>query len=56
MVAGLRESPLTFQAITIWRDELNAGKVCLRDIVDLDATHAGPDAEPMPPVIAPTAN
>ena len=45
MIAGLCESPLTFQAIIIWRDELNAGTVFLRDIIDLDATHAGPDAE-----------
>jgi RNA polymerase primary sigma factor len=54
MIAGLCESPLTFQAITIWRDELNAGKVFLRDIIDLDATYAGPDAKAMPaPVIGP---
>ena len=45
MIAGLCESPLTFQAIIIWRDELNEGKVLLRDIVDLDATLAGPDAK-----------
>ena len=45
MVAGLCESPLTFQAIIIWRDELNDGKVFLRDIIDLDATYAGPDAK-----------
>jgi RNA polymerase primary sigma factor len=45
MIAGLCESPLTFQAIVIWRDELNEGTVFLRDIIDLDATHAGPDAE-----------
>ena len=37
MIAGLCESPLTFQAIVIWRDELNDGKVLLRDIIDLDA-------------------
>ena len=37
MIAGLCESPLTFQAIVIWRDELNEGKVLLRDIIDLDA-------------------
>ena len=30
MIAGLCESPLTFQAIIIWRDELNDGKVLLR--------------------------
>src|ERR1700751_1080685 len=52
MIAGLCESPLTFQAIIIWRDELNDGKVLLRDIIDLDATYAGPDAKAMPaPVI-----
>ena len=38
MITGLCESPLTFQAIIIWRDELNDGKVLLRDIIDLDAT------------------
>ena len=46
MIAGLCESPLTFQAIIIWRDELNNGKVFLRDIIDLEATYAGPDAKP----------
>jgi RNA polymerase primary sigma factor len=45
MIAGLCESPLTFQAIIIWRDELNDGKLFLRDIIDLDATYAGPDAK-----------
>src|SRR6201989_3136218 len=54
MIAGLCESPLTFQAIIIWRDELNEGKVFLRDIIDLDATYAGPDVKIMPaPVIIP---
>ena len=49
MIAGLCESPLTFQAIIIWRDELNDGKVFLRDIIDLEATYAGPDAKlPVP--------
>src|SRR5205807_4191076 len=43
MIAGLCESPLTFQAIIIWRDELNEGKVFLRDIIDLEATYAGPE-------------
>ena len=45
MIAGLCESPLTFQAVIIWRDELNEGKVFLRDIIDLEATYAGPDAK-----------
>src|SRR6202167_5173649 len=54
MIAGLCESPLTFQAIIIWRDELNEGKVLLREIIDLEATYAGPDAKAMPaPVIGP---
>jgi RNA polymerase primary sigma factor len=48
MIAGFCESPLTFQAIIIWREELNEGKVFLRDIIDLDATYAGPDAKAMP--------
>ena len=48
MIAGLCESPLTFQAIIIWRDELNDGKVLLRDIIDLDATYASPDAKALP--------
>ncbi|SEO60438.1 RNA polymerase, sigma 70 subunit, RpoD [Methylobacterium sp. ap11] len=43
MIAGLCESPLTFQAIIIWRDELVDGRVLLRDIIDLEATYAGPD-------------
>jgi RNA polymerase primary sigma factor len=54
MISGLCESPLTFQAIIIWRDELNEGKVFLRDIIDLEATYAGPDAKQMtPPAIGP---
>src|SRR5437867_8122248 len=54
MIAGLCESPLTFQAIIIWRDELNEGKVFLHDIIDLEATYAGPDAKAMPaPTIGP---
>ena len=54
MIAGLCESPLTFQSIIVWRDELNDGKVLLRDIIDLDATFGGPDAKPLlPPQISP---
>ena len=54
MIVGLCESSLTFRAIIIWRDELNEGKVFLRDIIDLEATYAGPDAKAMPaPVIGP---
>ncbi|WP_075222177.1 RNA polymerase sigma factor RpoD [Acuticoccus yangtzensis] len=45
MIAGLCESPLTFQAIIIWRDELVEGKVLLRDIIDLEATYADPEGK-----------
>ncbi|MBQ0816463.1 MAG: RNA polymerase sigma factor RpoD [Methyloceanibacter sp.] len=48
MIAGLCESPLTFQAIIIWRDELNEGRILLRDIIDLEATYQGPDAKTQP--------
>jgi len=51
MIAGLCESPLTFQAVTIWRDELKEGKVFLRDIIDLEATYAGPDANAVPAAV-----
>src|SRR6185437_1754130 len=51
MIAGLCESPLTFQAIIIWRDELNEGKIFLRDIIDLEATYAGPDARANPGIV-----
>ena len=51
MIAGLCESPLTFQAIIIWRDELNDGKILLRDIIDLEATYEGPEAK-APPAVA----
>jgi RNA polymerase primary sigma factor len=59
MIAGLCESPLTFQAIVIWRDELNDGKVFLRDIIDIEATYFGLHAEAIsagvPGVVAPPA-
>ncbi len=55
MIAGLCESPLTFQAVIIWRDELNNGKVFLRDVIDLEATYAGPDAKAMPALSVPAA-
>jgi RNA polymerase primary sigma factor len=53
MISGLCESPLTFQAVIIWRDELNEGKVFLRDIIDLEATYAGPDAKQMQTPLGP---
>ncbi|MEI9931164.1 MAG: hypothetical protein WDM89_11625 [Rhizomicrobium sp.] len=46
MIGALCESPLTFEALTVWRDELNEGKVLLRDIIDLEATYgAGPEGQ-----------
>jgi RNA polymerase primary sigma factor len=41
MIGALCESPLTFEALTVWRDELNEGKVLLRDIIDLEAMYGG---------------
>ncbi|MEL7397930.1 MAG: sigma-70 family RNA polymerase sigma factor, partial [Pseudomonadota bacterium] len=41
MIAGLCESPLTFQAITIWRDELVGEDILLRDVIDLETTFSG---------------
>ncbi|WP_298846301.1 RNA polymerase sigma factor RpoD [uncultured Ruegeria sp.] len=38
MIAGLCESPLTFQAITIWHDELLSEDILLRDVIDLETT------------------
>jgi RNA polymerase primary sigma factor len=51
MIEGLCESPLTFQAIIIWRDQLAQGEILLRDIIDLEATYAGPDAKQAAPEI-----
>src|SRR5215217_1632444 len=51
MIEGLCESPLTFQAIIIWRDQLAEGEILLRDIIDLEATYAGPDAKQAAPEI-----
>jgi len=45
MIRGLCESPLTFEAIMVWRDELQEGQVLLRDIIDLDATYGGQQGE-----------
>ena len=71
MIAGLCESPLTFQAITIWRDELLDEAIMLRDVIDLETTFSGqmehddvesvlsglktPPVAPAPPAAAPAA-
>ena len=57
MISGLCESPLTFQAITIWRDELLSEDILLRDVIDLETTfghHMG--EEEVPPVVAPVVS
>ncbi len=41
MIGALCEGPLTFEALTVWRDELNEGKALLRDIIDLEAMYGG---------------
>jgi RNA polymerase primary sigma factor len=57
MIAGLCESPLTFQAITIWRDELLAEEILLRDVIDLETTFGNQlgDGEAEEPVVQPEA-
>ena len=46
MISGLCESPLTFRAIISWHEALKAGRMYLRDIVDLEATQGGPKDVP----------
>ena len=54
MISGLCESPLTFQAITIWRDELLEEEIMLRDVIDLETTFgASMDDDDNEQVIAP---
>ena len=45
MISGICESPLTIRAIIEWRDMLVEGTVLLRDIIDLDATYGGMEAD-----------
>jgi RNA polymerase primary sigma factor len=59
MIAGLCESPLTFQAITIWRDELLSEDILLRDVIDLETTFGdqmGEDEEEQQTPVAEAAN
>ncbi|CBI76035.1 RNA polymerase sigma factor [Bartonella clarridgeiae 73] len=48
MISGLCESPLTFQALIIWREELKEQRILLREIIDLEMTYAGPEAKQAP--------
>ena len=59
MIGGLCESPLTFKAIISWHDQLKAGRMLLRDIIDLEATQGAgapaPDGSVAPDPAAPMA-
>lgn len=48
MISGICESPLTIRAIINWHDDLVDGRILLRDVIDLEATFAGPDAQAAP--------
>ncbi|WP_292289583.1 RNA polymerase sigma factor RpoD [Marivita sp.] len=57
MIAGLCESPLTFQAITIWREELLSEDILLRDVIDLETTFGnqlGDEEDVAAPVVTET--
>ncbi|NDW52535.1 RNA polymerase sigma factor RpoD [Aliiroseovarius sp. PrR006] len=56
MIAGLCESPLTFQAITIWREELLNEDILLRDVIDLDATFGNQLDDDEEEEVTPAAN
>lgn len=49
MIRGLCESALTFEAIMIWREELESGRILLREIIDLEGTYGGGPSEGPPP-------
>src|SRR4028119_589098 len=51
-MAGRARGPIPCQSIIIGRDELGEGRVLLRDIIDLEATYAGPDGKGAPKVDA----
>jgi RNA polymerase primary sigma factor len=56
MIAGLCESPLTFRAMLIWRDELNDGRTLLRDLIDVEATCTRTSADATPTAISDAAS
>jgi RNA polymerase primary sigma factor len=53
MINGLCESPLTFAAIISWHDQLKAGRMFLRDIIDLEATDGAGTTERVEALTAP---
>ncbi|MDX1921827.1 MAG: RNA polymerase sigma factor RpoD [Alphaproteobacteria bacterium] len=54
MISGICESPLTIQAILAWHEALSEGKMLLREIIDLEATHADETGAPELPALAPS--
>jgi RNA polymerase primary sigma factor len=50
MIRGLCESALTFEAIMVWREELEGGRILLREVIDLEQTYGvmNPAAPPTP--------
>src|SRR4051812_43562297 len=44
MIRGLCESALTFEAIMVWREELEGGRILLREVIDLEQTYGGLNA------------
>src|SRR6201991_316501 len=54
MIRGLCESALTFEAIMVWREELEGGRILLREVIDLEQTYGvqNPTAEVPPPAAA----
>jgi RNA polymerase primary sigma factor len=56
MINGLCESPLTFAAIISWHDQLKAGRMLLRDIIDLEATDGAAAGDAVVDDAAPAAD
>ena len=48
MIRGLCESPLSFEAMMVWRDELMNERILLRDVIDLEATYGAENPAPPP--------
>ena len=47
MIGGISESPLTIRALMHWRDQIADGILPLRDIIDLEATYAKINGNPL---------
>ena len=47
MIGGICESPLTIRALMHWRDQIADCVVPLRDIIDLEATYAKINGNPL---------